>query len=154
MSITGDTGGRQFEDSGRSPSISGKQGTPAMSVASSTALREVPMAGEEGVDRCDGDVTSSGVRTGTQAWAKSGRLHFSAHSPLGGRLRGGEAGSTVEDSSECGRRRRGCADTTGRGIEGMGTVGGLCDCSDGQELSSVECECGESLQLSIPRRRQ
>ena len=81
MSITGDTGGRQFEDSGRSPSISGKQGTPAMSVASSTALREVPMAGDEGVDRCDGDVTSSGERTGTQAWTKSGRIHSSAYDP-------------------------------------------------------------------------
>ena len=39
-----------------------------MSVASSTARREVPRAGEEGVDRCDGDVTSSRERTDTQVW--------------------------------------------------------------------------------------
>ena len=68
MSITGETGGGRFEDAGRSPSISGKLGTPAMSVASSTALREVPMAGDEGVDCCDGEVTSSRERTDTQVW--------------------------------------------------------------------------------------
>ena len=71
MSITGETGGERFEDAGRSPSISGKLGTPAMSVASRTALREVPIAGDVGVDCCDGEVTSSGERTYTQAWTKS-----------------------------------------------------------------------------------
>ncbi len=50
MSITGDTGGERLEDSGSTPSISGKQGIPAMSVASSRALLEVPMSGDAGGD--------------------------------------------------------------------------------------------------------
>ena len=50
MSITDETGGEQYEDAGSSPSMSGKLGTPAMSVASSTALREVPSVGDAGED--------------------------------------------------------------------------------------------------------
>ena len=50
MSITGDTGGERLEDAGSTPSISGKHGIPAMSVASSRALLEVPMSGDAGGD--------------------------------------------------------------------------------------------------------
>ena len=50
MSITGETGGERLEDAGSTPSISGKQGIPAMSVASSSALLEVPMSGNAGGD--------------------------------------------------------------------------------------------------------
>ena len=50
MSITGETGGELLEDSGSTPSISGKQGIPAMSVASSRARLEVPMSGDAGGD--------------------------------------------------------------------------------------------------------
>ena len=50
MSITGDTGGERLEDAGSTPSVSGKQGIPAMSVASSRALLEVPMNGDAGGD--------------------------------------------------------------------------------------------------------
>ena len=39
-----------MEDSGSTPSVSGKQGIPAMSVASSRALLEVPMGGDAGGD--------------------------------------------------------------------------------------------------------
>ena len=49
MSITGaagGAGGEQWGDAGSAPSVSGKQGTPAMSVASSKALLEVPMVGD------------------------------------------------------------------------------------------------------------
>ena len=46
MSITGEAGGEQYNDAGSTPSISGKLGTPVMSVASSTALREVPIVGD------------------------------------------------------------------------------------------------------------
>ena len=49
MSITG-AGEGHWGDAGSAPSISGKQGTPAMSVASSRALLEVPMVGEAGAD--------------------------------------------------------------------------------------------------------
>ena len=48
MSITGKAGGERYEDAGSSPSTSGKTGTPAMSVASSTARREVPSVGDAG----------------------------------------------------------------------------------------------------------
>ena len=50
MSITGETGGERLEDAGSTPSISGKRGIPAMSVASSSALLEVPMSGDAGGD--------------------------------------------------------------------------------------------------------
>ena len=46
MSITGEVGGERYDDAGSTPSESGKLGTPAMSVASSTALREVPIVGD------------------------------------------------------------------------------------------------------------
>ena len=39
-----------MEDAGSTPSISGKHGIPAMSVASSRALLEVPMSGDAGGD--------------------------------------------------------------------------------------------------------
>ena len=48
MSMTGEAGGERYEDAGSSPSISGKLVTPATSVASSTALREVPSVGDAG----------------------------------------------------------------------------------------------------------
>ena len=48
MLITGEAGGERYEDAGSSPSMSGKVVTPAMSVASSTALREVPIVGDAG----------------------------------------------------------------------------------------------------------
>ena len=44
--MTGEAGGERYEDAGSSPSMSGKLGTPAMSVASSTARREVPSVGD------------------------------------------------------------------------------------------------------------
>ena len=50
MSITGETGGERLEDAGSTPSISGKQGIPAMSVASNRARLEVPRSGDEGGD--------------------------------------------------------------------------------------------------------
>ena len=50
MSITGAAREGHWEDAGSAPSISGKQGTPAMSVASSSALLEVPMVGEAGAE--------------------------------------------------------------------------------------------------------
>ena len=50
MSKTGDTGGERLEDAGSTPSVSGKQGIPAMSVASGRALLEVPMSGDAGRD--------------------------------------------------------------------------------------------------------
>ena len=50
MSITGEAGGERYDDAGSSPSISGKLGTPVMSVTSSTALREVPIVGDAGED--------------------------------------------------------------------------------------------------------
>ena len=46
--MTGEAGGERYEDAGSSPSISGMPGTPAMSVESSTARREVPSVGDEG----------------------------------------------------------------------------------------------------------
>ena len=48
MSMTGEAGGERYEDAGSAPSESGKLGTPAMSVASSTARREVPSVGDAG----------------------------------------------------------------------------------------------------------
>ena len=54
MSITDEAGGEQYDDAGSTPSVSGKLGTPAMSVASSTALREVPIVGDVvGDGNCD-----------------------------------------------------------------------------------------------------
>ena len=47
MSITGEVGGERFEDAGNSSYISGKLGTPAISVAISIALREVLIVGED-----------------------------------------------------------------------------------------------------------
>ena len=61
MSITGEAGGEQWGDAGSAPSISGKQGTPAMSVASSRALLEVPMVGEAGAE-CASLEAASGLR--------------------------------------------------------------------------------------------
>jgi len=58
MSITGEAGGERYEDAGSSPSISGTHGTPAMSVASSTALREVPIVGVDGDGYWDSDWAS------------------------------------------------------------------------------------------------
>lgn len=46
MSTTGEAEGKRHRGSGSSPSISGKLGTPAMSVASNSALLEEPMVGE------------------------------------------------------------------------------------------------------------
>ena len=46
MSITGEAGGERYRGSDSSPSISGKLGTPAKSVASRSALLEEPMVGE------------------------------------------------------------------------------------------------------------
>ena len=48
MSMTGEAGGERYEDAGSAPSESGKLGTLAMSVASSTARREVPSVGDAG----------------------------------------------------------------------------------------------------------
>ena len=61
MSITGAAGGEQWGDAGSAPSISGKQGTPAMSVASSSALLEVPMVGEAGAE-CASLEAAAGLR--------------------------------------------------------------------------------------------
>ena len=55
MSITGDTGGERLEDASSTPSRSGTQGIPAMSVASSRALLEVPMSGDAGRDGLSGE---------------------------------------------------------------------------------------------------
>ena len=59
-SITGKSGGVQCLGSDSSPSMSGKYGTPAMSVASSKARHEEPMVDEEG----GGDWGSSAVGAG------------------------------------------------------------------------------------------
>ena len=59
-SITGKSGGVQCLGSDSSPSMSGKHGTPAMSVASSRTRLEELMVGEEG----RGDWGSSGVGAG------------------------------------------------------------------------------------------
>ena len=58
MSMTGEAGGERYEDAGSSPSISGKLGAPAMSAASSTALREVPSVGDAG-EGVEGDEEGS-----------------------------------------------------------------------------------------------
>ena len=69
MSITGEAGGERYEDAGSSPSISGKLGTPAMSVASSTARREVSIVGDVDVESDgDNDWGLLRVRTGAQRW--------------------------------------------------------------------------------------
>ena len=60
MSITG-AGEGHWGDAGSAPSISGKQGTPAMSVASSRALLEVPMVGEAEAD-CASSEAVAGLR--------------------------------------------------------------------------------------------
>ena len=52
ISMTGDAGGERCVNADSSPSRSGNQDTPAMSVARSRALREEPMVGDD-----------SGVRT-------------------------------------------------------------------------------------------
>ena len=61
MSITDASGGEQWGDAGSAPSISGKQGTPAMSVASSSALLEVQMVGEAGAE-CASLEAAAGLR--------------------------------------------------------------------------------------------
>ena len=61
MSITGEAGGEQWGDAGSSPSISGKQGMPATSVASSSARLEVPMVGEAGIE-CASSGAAAGLR--------------------------------------------------------------------------------------------
>ena len=59
MSMTGEAGGERYEYAGSAPSESGKLGTPAMSVASSTARREVPIVGDAGGD-IEGEEGSNG----------------------------------------------------------------------------------------------
>ena len=60
MSITGDAGGERLGDAGSTPSMSGMQGIPATSVASSSALLEVPGSDDEGVASTS-SVTTAGV---------------------------------------------------------------------------------------------
>ena len=93
MPITGEAGREQYDDAGSTPSISGKLGTPAMSVASSTALREVPIVGDVvGDDDWDGGASPC---TGSQ-----GRYGSEVDRPRGARLRGGEDGSSWGDNSD------------------------------------------------------
>ena len=58
MSITGEAGGERCHGSSGAPSIYGKLGTPAMSLASRSALFEEPMVGEGG--RGTGDLLVQG----------------------------------------------------------------------------------------------
>ena len=126
MSITGETGRERLEDAGSTPSISGKQGIPAMSVASSSARLEVPRSGDVGGDGVS-SVTSVGV---VERLAMPRRRQKAAMVELEGRAspRDMEPSVRISLRSDCSERFRSrwrSGGTMGQGSSGVPTGEGL-----------------------------
>ena len=133
MSITGEAGGERLEDAGSTPSISGKQGIPAMSVASSSARLEVPRSGDEGGDgissvvlvwvedrlamprrRQKAAMEVSEGRASPRGMVPSVRISLRSNCSERFRCRGGRGGTMGQGSSGV---------PTGEGLVGKGTFG-------------------------------